>query len=125
MQHLILRLMLLVILSSALLCRGQNWVNKADVPQSVHLNGARSFGVAALGETFYVVGGLNWPSAIANVLEYDSVSNAWTNRANMSSPRYAPAAVALNGKIYALGGQNNSGALASMEAYDPLSALLC
>jgi len=43
----------------------------------------------------------------------------WTNKAPMSIPRDRPAAVALDGKIYVMGGTNSSGALASMEVYDP------
>jgi Tol biopolymer transport system component/N-acetylneuraminic acid mutarotase len=43
----------------------------------------------------------------------------WSTRAPMSVPRDRPAAVALDGKIYVMGGTNSTGALASMEVYDP------
>ena len=75
------------------------WTNKANLPQTYHVNGGRSFGVAALNGKFYTVGGLNWPNAIATVLEYDPASDAWTNKANMLAPRYATAAAAVNGKL--------------------------
>jgi len=43
----------------------------------------------------------------------------WTTKAPMSIPRDRAAAVALDGKVYVIGGTNSSGALASMEVYDP------
>ena len=43
----------------------------------------------------------------------------WTTKAPMSVPRDRAAAVALDGKVYVIGGTNSSGALASMEVYDP------
>lgn len=114
---------LIAVSIALLLCQkelpAQTWTNKANLPQSAHPNGGRSFGVAALNGKFYTVGGLNWPNAIATVLEYDPALDAWTNKANMLVPRYATAAVAVNGKLYALGGQNGSGMLATVEEYDP------
>jgi len=46
-------------------------------------------------------------------------SGTWTTKAPMSIPRDRAAAVALDGKVYVIGGANSSGALASMEVYDP------
>jgi N-acetylneuraminic acid mutarotase len=37
----------------------------------------------------------------------------------MSTPRDRPAAAALDGKVYVIGGSNSTGALPSMEVYDP------
>ena len=100
-----------------------SWTNKANLPASAHVNGGRSFGVAALNGKFYTVGGLNWPSAIATVLEYDPTSDVWSSRSNMLSARYAPAAAAINGKIYAFGGSVGSSvnATATVEEYDPVA----
>lgn len=97
------------------------WTNKASLPQAYHVNGGRSFGVAALNGKFYTVGGLNWPNPISTVLEYDPVSDTWTNKANMQSPRYGPAAAAANGRLFAIGGGAGSGIgiAATVEEYDP------
>jgi len=99
------------------------WTNKANLPQAYHVNGGRSFGVAALNGKFYTVGGLNWPNPISTVLEYDPVSDTWTPMASMLSPRYAPAAASVNGKLYAIGGSVNSSTTltASIEEYDPVA----
>jgi len=98
-----------------------NWTNKASLPQAAYVNGGRSFGVTALNNKFYLVGGLNWPSSIATVFEYDPGSDSWTQKSNMLANRYAPPAAALNGKLYAIGGQNNGGILSTVEEYDPTS----
>jgi hypothetical protein len=44
----------------------------------------------------------------------------WREMASLSTPRFRHSAVALNGKIYVIGGYDqNNGALSSMEIYDP------
>jgi N-acetylneuraminic acid mutarotase len=110
---------LLATLVSQLQAQVLNWISKADLPQTAHVNGGRSFGVAALNGKFFTVGGLNHPNAISTVLEFAPASDTWTQRANLLTPRYAPSSAALNGKLYAIGGQNQSGILATSEEYDP------
>jgi N-acetylneuraminic acid mutarotase len=57
------------------------------------------------------------------VEEYDPVTNTWTTMANMPTPRFGLAAVAVNGKIYAIGGWAGSAGsytdLAKVEEYTP------
>lgn len=101
-----------------------NWTNKANIPQQYHSGGGRSFGVAQTGGKIYLVGGLNHPNPSTAVLAYDPATDAWQVKAPLLSPRYAPAAVALNGKVFAIGGTTNgsgSGISATMEEYDPIS----
>jgi N-acetylneuraminic acid mutarotase len=113
---------LLATLAPQLQAQVLNWISKADLPQTAHVNGGRSFGVATLNGKLFTVGGLNFPNAIPTVLEYAPASDTWTQRANLLTPRYAPAAAALNGKLYAIGGRNNqSGILATVEEYDPVA----
>ena len=51
---------------------------------------------------------------------YDPTLNTWTPIAPMGSARYALAAVALNNKVYALGGGDALGTiLNTAEVYDP------
>ena len=46
-------------------------------------------------------------------------SNSWTTRAPMPTPRYGPAVGAVDGILYAIGGQTDTGYVAVVEAYDP------
>lgn len=48
-----------------------------------------------------------------------SADGYWTQRASMTTARDHPGVVGLNGKVYVFGGSNASGALESMEIYDP------
>jgi N-acetylneuraminic acid mutarotase len=116
---------LLATLAPQLQAQVLNWISKADLPQTAHVHGGRSFGVAALNGKIFTVGGLNQglppPGAIATVLEYSPTPDSWTQRANLSTPRYAPAAAAVNGKIYAVGGFGQGGVLATAEEYDPVA----
>src|SRR5206468_2134925 len=52
----------------------------------------------------------------ATVEAYDPGSNTWTARASMSTPRYGLGVAAINGTLYAVGGENN-GQLATVEAF--------
>ena len=51
--------------------------------------------------------------------------NIWTSRASMSVPRFMPAAAAVGGRLYVLGGYavGGSGIQASVEGYDPGTGL--
>ncbi|MDO8413049.1 MAG: kelch repeat-containing protein [Gallionellaceae bacterium] len=48
-------------------------------------------------------------------------SGAWVGKASMPTARFAMAAGIVNGTLYAVGGFNSSGALTTMEAYDPVT----
>jgi Tol biopolymer transport system component len=69
--------------------------------------------------------GKSYTNVLANQSAQDytaaiNVSGAWRSRADMPTARAGlGAAVASNGKIYAIGGGNNGGALDTVEEYDP------
>jgi N-acetylneuraminic acid mutarotase len=59
-------------------------------------------------------------TAVSTVEAYDPLSKAWSAAAPMSHARAWLAAVAgSDGRIYAMGGNDNSSYLSSVEAYDP------
>src|SRR4030095_7876500 len=53
------------------------------------------------------------------VLEYDPDANSWAAKRPMPTPRHGLAAVALDDKVYVLGGSNGSAASNALEVYDP------
>ena len=98
------------------------WTSKANMRVTRYIPAA-----AAVNGKLYAIGGLTSPGGppivfLASMEEYDPVGNTWTNKASMNQSRYAHQAVALNGKIYAIGGQKAGDVpLASVEEYDPAS----
>ena len=59
---------------------------------------------------------------ISTVKMYDPVTDAWTRKAGMPTPRRNFAMPVVNGKIYAIGGLILDGpVLATVEAYDPVT----
>jgi N-acetylneuraminic acid mutarotase len=78
-----------------------------------------------LGDFIYVIGGTGGSNAL---LRYDPARNQWTSLAGLSQSREHTAAaggfaaVAVDGKLYALGGEVLTGAnqaLTSVEVFDP------
>eukprot|EP00964_Phaeocystis_antarctica_P161764 scaffold134341_cov124-Phaeocystis_antarctica.AAC.1 len=69
----------------------------------------------ALDGKIYVLGG--YPSKVDM---YDPQSDSWQPLADMANGRAAFAATAAGGKIYAIGGLENNGSVATAEAFDPL-----
>ncbi|MGB9872617.1 MAG: VWA domain-containing protein [Anaerolineae bacterium] len=63
-----------------------------------------------------LMAGTRWYAA--DLYPDHAITGSWSTKAPMSVPRDRAAAVALDGKIYVMGGTNSSGALASMEVYD-------
>ena len=82
---------------------------------------------AALGDRMYVVGGndvaeqqhSNSRVDGRQVFAYDVGSRRWTSRAPLPSPRTNLAAVALDGKVYALGGLDPVRPTRTVFVYDP------
>jgi N-acetylneuraminic acid mutarotase len=94
------------------------WSTKAAMPT------ARSYPAAGVVDgILYAVGGSNPfgspPLGSLPTLEvYDPVSNTWSTKAPMPTPRWYLAAGAVNEILYAVGGYQD---LSTVEAYDPAS----
>lgn len=87
------------------------------------MSGARAgMAAAVVNRTIYVVGG-SIPSAggpataLATVEAYDVLTNTWTTKMPMPTARSTPAAAAVNGTLYVIGGDGTG----SVEAYDPIA----
>jgi Kelch motif len=93
------------------------WEARASLPEATHHPAA-----AVVGGRLFVVGGytggrMSW-TPTAGLYEYDGAGNAWIARAPMPTPRGALAAVALGGRLHAIGG-GADGVLSAQEIYDP------
>lgn len=99
-----------------------SWRTRASLPTGRWLLGAAT---GADGQ-IYAIGGMGGEPCGANVLDtveaYDPRLDEWTTRASMPTPRYLLGVVAgVNGKIYAIGGENETDVLDIVEEYDPIS----
>jgi N-acetylneuraminic acid mutarotase len=78
-----------------------------------------------LGRTLYVIGGNGDVKDKTvdgrQVFAYDTVRRRWSRKASLPVPRTNLAAVALGGKIYALGGLDPNHATSTVFVYDPRS----
>lgn len=59
---------------------------------------------AVVGDRIYIVGGLTATGVTDAVEEYDPAANRWRLRARLPQPVHHPAAAALGGKLYVIGG---------------------
>ena len=95
------------------------WTQKADMPTprwnlaTCVMDGK----VCAIGGGPTEDSGLDWTRSILEM--YDPATDTWTRKANMPTPRSVLCASAVNGTVYAIGG-NGSGA-SVVEAYDPIT----
>jgi hypothetical protein len=84
-----------------------------------------SLGLAALDGKLYAAGGNHGDAAandyLSTVEVFDPSSNQWRPAPSMSTARNAPGLAALDGKLFAAGGQKipHSGFLSSVEVFDP------
>ena len=62
---------------------------------------------------------------VSSMERYSVANDAWTPVADMPQPRQCHAAVALNGRIYAVGGQAGRRTFAGTDSYDPGSDTWC
>ncbi len=85
-------------------------------------------GVDPENHLLYAVGGATGAAAHRTSLDtvevFDPAGNngtgSWTTKQHLNTPRGAPAVAAFNGKIYAIGGQNEEhGEIATVEEFDP------
>ena len=105
---------------------GKKWKQAAPTPEALH-----HIGVAALDGKIYVVGGFarsfRERSPVSSVWQYDPAADRWERRAPLPAPRGALAVEALDGKIYAMGGERLSApggaqpyeSIADVTVYDP------
>ncbi|MFQ5894520.1 MAG: Kelch repeat-containing protein [Nitrospinota bacterium] len=98
--------------------RTDTWRARAPLPIAV-----RHPAAAGIGGKLYVVGGFlhsawRWPP-VGRLFEYDPTADRWRERAPMPTARGALAAVAIEGKLYAVGGVAEGGDTGALELYDP------
>ena len=77
-------------------------------------------GSVARSDGVYVIGGTDdYPHPVGAVEVYDPLSDSWSTRASMLTPRWGPTVIAgPDGKIYAVGGTGEgTDSLATVEAY--------
>jgi N-acetylneuraminic acid mutarotase len=94
------------------------WTIKADMP-----TGRRDFvgSSAVVDGKIYVIGGWDG-STISTVEEYDPATDTWRRKGDMPTRRCSLATVAVDGKIYAIGGLlswDNLSGLRTVEEYNP------
>ena len=96
------------------------WANKASL-LTARLQGG--LGVDEANHLLYAVGGATGAPdyfALSTVEVYDPVTNTWKALKHLNTPRAAPAVAAVNGKIYAIGGQKQKfGVVDSVEEFNP------
>ncbi len=98
------------------------WKNEAPLATARQLLAAATCDAPAPGSGYriYALGGSPTPGTIlATVEAYDTSTGAWSPIGAMPTAREALAATSGPGRLYALGGDNGSGALATHEIYDP------
>nr|XP_033796769.1 kelch-like protein 9 isoform X3 [Geotrypetes seraphini]XP_033796770.1 kelch-like protein 9 isoform X3 [Geotrypetes seraphini] len=101
--------------------RIQMWkvLKPMDAPRYQH-------GVAVIGNFLYVVGGQSnydtkGKTAVDSTFRYDPRFNKWIQVASLNEKRTFFHLSALKGYLYAVGGRNMTGEIASVECYNPAS----
>ena len=97
------------------------WTRKANMPTARFYLSSE-----AVNGKIYAIGGAATVSVTGQVLdtveEYDPVTNIWSQKADMPTPRHALATGVVNGKIYAIGGGLPAGTpYTDVEQYDPMT----
>ena len=95
------------------------WTQKADMPT---LRGWAATNAPAVNGKIYVIGG--WKTFIgaglSTVEEYDPMTDTWTQKADMPTPRGGALAISeVGGKIYVMGGSSLTQVYDTVEVYDP------
>src|ERR687894_467427 len=115
-------------LSLARLCRGasaalsRKWSTIPPMPHARY-----GLATATLNNKLYAIDGYgpldNGQQRNTNFVDvYDPATNSWSNGVPTNLARYSLAAVALGGKLYAVGGSDvNVKSLNTVEVYDPLT----
>ncbi len=97
--------------------KGGIWVTKTSMPTK-----RGELGAVAVGDKIYAIGGSYEQDTliiITNIVEiYDTKTATWTQGPSMPTPRARMAVVAMDNKIYVIGGTNGDSVLAINEVYD-------
>ena len=84
------------------------------------LGSARGWGAGPIGGKLYVSGGHDGNSPLSSAEVFDPQTQTWAPIAPMSTEREDVMVAAVQGKLYAAGGDDTNGdTLDSVEAYDP------
>ncbi len=101
--------------------KGDTWAKKADMP--TRREGLSS---SAVNQKIYAIGGRG-PSGgfenqpiLSSVEEYNPAMDTWTEKVNMPTARCFLSTSVVDGKIYAIGGDDGTQAFAVVEEYDPV-----
>lgn len=97
------------------------WTPKASMTTA-----RSSLASAVVGGSIYVMGGINYDinttnGWLATNEAYNPVTNVWTPRAAMTTARQGLSAAAVNGVIYALGGDNVTSTCSTCNGFKPLA----
>ncbi|MCH8294314.1 hypothetical protein IH992_24800, partial [Candidatus Poribacteria bacterium] len=94
------------------------WTRKADMPTA-----RKGMATSVVNGKIYAFGGSTVvqapPGLLTTVEEYDPATNTWTKKEDMPSKRFGAAAVAVDGKIYVIGGWAAGFHTSVVEMYDP------
>jgi N-acetylneuraminic acid mutarotase len=102
--------------SMAGLGRPESYTQRASMPTGT----SHVINAAVLGTKVYVSGGyIAQGQSTPNMYEYDLVTDKWTARQQMATPRYGHVLIGARGKVYAMGGLNSAGRVLTTEIYDP------
>jgi N-acetylneuraminic acid mutarotase len=108
----------IVVPARRILAQSGTWAMKAPMPIP-----ASGQAVGVVNGVLYSVGGGSCGDPVgsprAPTLAYDPTTDTWTTKTRMPTPRKNMAGAALNGLIYAIGGDNDFSNFATVEAYDP------
>jgi N-acetylneuraminic acid mutarotase len=96
------------------------WEEKADMPTP-----RDALSSSTVNGKIYAIGGRpGYPgrgTPFSTVEEYDPKTDKWTQKTDMPTPRWGLSTCVVNGKIYAIGGNNGNAPLSTMEIYDPVT----
>ncbi len=119
----VLSLILLLLAHPVGLAQNGTWATKAPMPTARQV-----LGVGVVNGKLYAVGGTTSVTSSGSdfsVVEvYDPVTDTWSTKAPMPTPRHGLAVAVINGVLYAVGGYSFNTCncdLSTLEAYDPVS----
>ncbi|MEN8192033.1 MAG: kelch repeat-containing protein [Bacteroidota bacterium] len=107
-------LMIIVVFTASNLVFAQ-WTQLADMPTA-----RTCLSVETVNGKIYAIGGIDGPSPINAVEEYDPMTDTWVRKKRMPTNRGYFSSSVVNGEIYSIGGYNPS-TKATVEKYNPIT----